>query len=147
MNTQALKQYQIKGILTVLISLLLSGVCFEGIAQKKKVQRLEPVAFYEALARQSNAMIIDTRPAYKFEEYRMKDAVLAVSQKELLKVVKDQPKNRPLFVYCEFGDRSKRAVKVLGQNGYSKIFELKGGLLEWIEQGLEIDSTKLETER
>jgi len=143
MNTQALKQYHIKGILTVLISVLLSGVCSESIAQKKKVQRLEPVAFYEALARQSNAMIIDTRPAYKFEEYRMKDAVLAVSQKELLKVVKDQPKNRPLFVYCEFGDRSKRAVKVLGQNGFTTIYELKGGLEEWMEQGLEIDSTIL----
>ncbi|MBI9063956.1 MAG: rhodanese-like domain-containing protein [Marinilabiliaceae bacterium] len=143
MNIQALKQYQIKGILTVLILVLLSGICFEGIAQKKKVQRLEPVAFYEVLARQSNAMIIDTRPAYKFEEYRMKDAVLAVSQKDLLKVVKNQPKNRPLFVYCEFGDRSKRAIKVLAGKGFTTIYELKGGLEEWMEQGLEIDSTIL----
>jgi len=147
MDKQVLKQSRIHGLLTLLLLVFWGGICSEGMAQKKKVQRLEPLAFFEALTRQSNALIIDTRPAYKFEEYRLKDAVLAVSQDELLKVVKDQPKHRPLFVYCEIGDRSKRAVKVLAQNGFTKVFELKGGLVVWIEQGFEIDSTVLKPER
>ena len=141
MNKQALKQYRIKGICTVLILIIWGGVFSEVISQNKKVQRLEALAFFETLARHSNALIIDTRLAYEYEENRMKDAVLAVSQKELLKVVKDQPKDRPLFVYCEFGDRSKRAAKVLVANGFTTVFDLKGGLVVWLDQGFEIDST------
>lgn len=143
MTRKGLKQYWLKGVIATLVLIVWGGVSSDLYAQRKAIKRLEPLAFYKALSTHSNALVIDTRPAYKFEEYRLKDAVLAVSQKELLQVVKDQPKHRPLFVYCEIGDRSKRAGKVLAENGFTTIFELKGGLAVWMEQGLEIDSTLL----
>ena len=122
---------------------LLWSLALTGANAQKSIRRLEALKFYQTLQKHPNALIIDTRPAYKFEEYRMKNAVLAISQKELLSVVKDQPKHKPLFVYCEIGDRSKRAVKVLAENGFVEIYELKAGLKVWMEEGFEVDAEPL----
>ncbi len=137
------KQLGMAGWVMVLMIFLGGGLLADVSGQQKSVKKLAPLAFHEALSQHPNALIIDTRPDYKFEDYRLKDAVLAVSQEELLKVVKDQPKDRPLFVYCEIGDRSKRAVKVLAEQGFTTVFELKGGLAVWMEEGLEVDTMSL----
>lgn len=115
----------------------------EGFGQKKTFKRLEPMAFYEMLIKNQDALIIDVRPESKFEAYRMNDAILAASQKELMEIVKDQPKEKPLFIYCEYGDRSKTAGKLLVKKGFKQVYDLKGGLKKWKEQGLEIDSTSV----
>jgi rhodanese-related sulfurtransferase len=40
-------------------------------------------------------------------------------------------KNKPLYLYCRSGNRSRKAVHLLEQEGFTKVFDLEGGILEW----------------
>ncbi|MBN2807672.1 MAG: redoxin domain-containing protein [Prolixibacteraceae bacterium] len=41
------------------------------------------------------------------------------------------PKNEPIFLYCNTGWRSKRAAETLVKNGYTQVYNLKQGIMEW----------------
>ncbi|MDE1921669.1 MAG: molybdopterin-synthase adenylyltransferase MoeB [Candidatus Omnitrophica bacterium] len=49
---------------------------------------------------------------------------------------KDIPKDRPVYCYCHMGGRSARVTQFLKAQGYSKVFNVKGGIHAW---ALEID--------
>ncbi|NMG53115.1 rhodanese-like domain-containing protein [Aromatoleum aromaticum] len=44
-------------------------------------------------------------------------------------------KDRPLIVYCFTGARSSAAVATLRKAGFEKLFNLRGGLVEWEKAG------------
>lgn len=51
------------------------------------------------------------------------------------------PKDRPLLVVCRSGGRSARAAAVLGQAGFSHLYNLSGGMLAWNDAGLPVAHT------
>jgi rhodanese-related sulfurtransferase len=46
--------------------------------------------------------------------------------------------NQHIIVHCKMGGRSGRAVEFLQQHGFNNAFNLKGGIITWIN---EIDSS------
>lgn len=48
------------------------------------------------------------------------------------------PKDVPIYIYCNTGYRSKKAAEILIANGYTKIFNLKYGIMEWYMRNLPI---------
>lgn len=111
-------------------------------AQNSK-SRLNAIEFHQKLNKNKGAIIIDARPAYKFTEDRIEGAILAEDQKSLELLIKDLPKSDPIFVYCQIGDRSKKALKVIKNLGFTEVYELKDGLVTWIENDLPLDTVKL----
>jgi thioredoxin 1 len=51
-------------------------------------------------------------------------------------------KDKPLALYCKSGGRTKDALKVLADQGFSKIIALKGGLLKWESEGFTLVEPK-----
>ena len=47
-------------------------------------------------------------------------------------------KNKPLYIYCRLGNRSKEAMRVLNENGYTQIYELNNGIIGWLKEGFKI---------
>ncbi|HSV19882.1 MAG TPA: rhodanese-like domain-containing protein, partial [Casimicrobiaceae bacterium] len=45
--------------------------------------------------------------------------------------VEDLPKDRDLVFICHHGNRSQRAAAWLEQQGYSRLFNLQGGVERW----------------
>lgn len=41
--------------------------------------------------------------------------------------------NSEIIVYCRFGGRSELACELLTENGFSKIYNMMGSILAWIE--------------
>lgn len=39
--------------------------------------------------------------------------------------------NKPVLVYCKSGGRSNRAATYLVQNGFTEVYDLKGGITDW----------------
>ena len=63
-----------------------------------------------------NAVLLDVREADEFRSAHIPDAVnVPLSTINTISI----PKDRPLFVYCLRGTRSKQAVAVLKQMGYT----------------------------
>lgn len=49
--------------------------------------------------------------------------------------VYDIPKDGMIVVYCTIGDRSQRIAEKLIKAGYTQVYFLYGGMIEWINQG------------
>lgn len=56
----------------------------------------------------------------------------------LLPLAATLDKERPLVFYCQSGGRSQQACTFLHQQGYDKIYNLRGGILAWQRSGLPV---------
>ncbi|MFP4331366.1 MAG: MBL fold metallo-hydrolase [Spirochaetaceae bacterium] len=50
----------------------------------------------------------------------------------------DIPRDRPVVLHCQGGDRSTLGASILLHIGYTNVYNLSGGLLAWEEQGLPV---------
>ena len=46
-------------------------------------------------------------------------------------------KDKPLFIYCSHSQRSRRASRLLADSGFTKLFNINGGLTDFYNQGIE----------
>lgn len=44
-------------------------------------------------------------------------------------------KNTPIILYCRSGNRSSMSANKISKLGFKEIYNLEGGILEWIEEG------------
>jgi len=44
-------------------------------------------------------------------------------------------KNTPIILYCRSGKRSSMSANKISKLGFKEIYNLQGGILEWIEEG------------
>ena len=92
------------------------------------------------LINQKNAVILDVREATEYAGGRIANAEqiplsqLASKLKELEKF-----KEKPIIVACRAGLRSANAVKVLKQNAFNQVYQLKGGLTAWQQANLPLE--------
>lgn len=83
--------------------------------------------------------LLDVRMPREYGVGHIKGAVnYNVYDKDFKEKVSTLDKKTPLFVYCKGGGRSAMAVKQLKELGFTEIHELKGGILEWEKEKLEI---------
>lgn len=76
----------------------------------------------------NGALIIDVRTVEEFNREHIPNAVnVPLDNIENIKY----DKNTTLIVYCQTGIRSKEAVQKLSNLGYSSLYNLDGGLLNW----------------
>ena len=47
-------------------------------------------------------------------------------------------KNKEIYVYCRSGKRSGKAAAKLKEQGFTKIYDLQGGILNWEKNNLKI---------
>lgn len=52
----------------------------------------------------------------------------------------DLPKDKPIAVICLTAHRSPFAAKQLAKAGFTKVFNITGGMMEWRQLGLEIQT-------
>ena len=53
----------------------------------------------------------------------------------------DLPKDSKIVLYCRSGSMSKTASETLVKLGYTNIFDLKGGMIRWQQEGNKITTT------
>lgn len=77
----------------------------------------------------NECILIDVRSRREFRENHLNGAInipLPEVKKNIKRYIKD--KNEKILIYCEYGERSARAVEILYELGYINVFNLKGGL-------------------
>jgi rhodanese-related sulfurtransferase len=83
------------------------------------------------------ATVLDLRAAEAFAAGHINgarhfDALQIAGASESLKKYKE----RPLIVYCDRGATAAAAVRTLVQQGFTKVFNLRGGLAAWRAENL-----------
>ncbi|PAW60370.1 MAG: hypothetical protein B9S37_09600 [Verrucomicrobiia bacterium Tous-C3TDCM] len=94
---------------------------------------IEVPAASQLIAKNQSLRILDVRTAEEYKEGHLDGAVLVPLQaKAFVEDVKKSIKlDEPVLVYCRSGGRSARAIAILREAGYTKLQELKGGMIAW----------------
>jgi len=93
---------------------------------------------WNALISDPEVLVIDTRNSFEFEAGTFKKALdpktrsfgefPAYVQRELA-----DAKDRPIAMFCTGGIRCEKATSYLRQQGFKKVYHLKGGILKYLE--------------
>src|SRR5947209_97748 len=85
------------------------------------------------LDRGENLFILDVRNPPEFDICRIPGSVL-IPLPELPQRLGELDKNRDMVVHCKSGMRSARAIQFLKQYGFTRLMNLKGGILDWADK-------------
>ena len=80
------------------------------------------------LNKEKNALLIDVRSKQEFKEKHL-DGSINISLYDFeRKNFKIEDKNKLIILYCEYGERSKKVLKILRKLGYTRVYQIEGGL-------------------
>jgi thioredoxin 1 len=127
------------------IFIILSTLYSCSNAQTKKENTLlTPVEFAEKIKMINSAVIIDVRTPEEYSNGHLQNAKnIDWNGSDFEKRISQLDISKPVFVYCLSGGRSSSAAEKMRTIGFSKVYELKGGILKWRSSGL--PETTIET--
>ena len=77
----------------------------------------------------AGAVLIDVRTPAEVAKGMASESAVNVPLQELPQRLSEVPKDKDLLVYCRSGKRSMAASKFLVENGYTRVFNIEGGIL------------------
>lgn len=108
-----------------IISLLFVCILITGCA--KNFQIIDANKAME-LIKNDDTIIIDVRSEEEFKREHISKAI-NIPLKDIGNIKYN--KDKIIILYCNVGEKSKEAAKLLVKNGYTRIYSLDGGLLNW----------------
>lgn len=127
---QSIRNLILTGIYSII--LLLAGCNSSDLASVSPKQAA--TMFFE-----KKAIILDVREDYEWKEQHIAGAIhipLAQVESRLSEI--EQYKDSNIVVQCRSGKRSAKAANALKAAGFTKVFNLTGGIIAWGEDGLKI---------
>ncbi|RXM46679.1 thioredoxin domain-containing protein [Flavobacterium sp. YO12] len=116
-------------ILLAIVSLVLFS------CNEKKVtpfESLSPQEFAEKIKTIENPQILDVRTPDEFASAHIDKAVnINWNGDDFDSKAAAYDKSKPVFVYCLSGGRSKKAAAKLNELGFTTVYELDGGFINW----------------
>lgn len=108
------------------------------VVQKQTVVELINVANLNVILKDSILQLIDVRTPKEFAEGHLKGArMINFYDKDFLDQMSKLDKKKELYIYCRSGNRSGQAAEKLKNIGFTKVYDLQGGIKKWNAKGLE----------
>ncbi|MGA2785263.1 MAG: rhodanese-like domain-containing protein [Candidatus Bathyarchaeia archaeon] len=82
----------------------------------------------------SNVLVVDVRTTEEYAQGHLKGAI-NIPLSDLPLQISGLEQNRPILVYCQTGYRSAQASSILVNAGFTKVYNLEGGITAWINSG------------
>ena len=111
-----------KKIISLIICVLLLTACGTGY---KTITENEAMPLIE-----NNAMIIDVRSGEEFASGYI-DGAINIPVDRIASINNYVDKDTVIVLYCASGMRSSLAAKTLVELGYTNVYNLDGGLINW----------------
>lgn len=83
-------------------------------------------------------LVLDTRSREEFEVSHLENALWTGYSEFDSSLLGSVPVDAPIVCYCSVGYRSERIVAKLQSLGYKKVFNLYGGIFEWVNRGFPV---------
>jgi rhodanese-related sulfurtransferase len=84
-----------------------------------------------------DVFILDVRTQEEYNAGHIRNSTLIPVQ-DLSKRLNEVPRDRDILVYCRTGGRSTAASEILANNGFARIYNMKGGITDWTKAGYEV---------
>lgn len=93
------------------------------------------ISVQEAAVNASQYLFLDAREAEEYEISHIARARWVGYETFNLSCLKGEDKNTPIIVYCSVGYRSEKIAEKLLAAGFQKVWNLYGGIFEWVNAG------------
>ena len=95
---------------------------------------------YEQLSANEEAQLVDVREPDEWESTGVPPGALLIPLGEIeQRAPAELAKERPVYVICRSGNRSRTASQTLIGLGYSEVYNVDGGIQAWIGAGLPVE--------
>jgi len=103
----------------------------------------QAAALIQAASPQNPVAVLDVRREEEYKEGFIKGAVLLpVTDADFKKRAAKLDKAISYLVYCKGGVRSSRAMDMMKELGFARVFSLAGGILRWTEEKFPLEKFK-----
>ncbi len=106
------------------------------IFQKQPIAEL--ISPNDLKAKLGDIQLVDVRTSKEYADGYIKNAVnINFYDDDFIVQMSKLDKNKELYIYCRSGGRSGKAAKKLKEAGFTKVYDLQGGIMNWNAKGLE----------
>ena len=96
---------------------------------------------YLKISKTIDFLIVDVRTPEEYQISRIKNSInINFYDKNFINVFKNLDFDKHILIYCRSGRRSLEAVKILSDEGFRKLYDLKGGVLALDKSIVDFDS-------
>jgi thioredoxin len=130
---------------TTLFSVVFAAFLLVGCnAQTKNVEVIPPDVFAGKLKSMPNPQLLDVRTPSEFAGEHLDNATnVNWNGDDFAAKASKLDKSKPVFVYCKIGGRSNQAAQKLREMGFTKIYDLQGGIVKWAADGFAPKSDRI----
>jgi rhodanese-related sulfurtransferase len=125
-----------------IVTLFFAGTSHLNAADSTVIKQVSPDEAEKLIAANAgnrNFVVLDIRTPGEYRDGHFHEAVLldfhSPTFREGLAAL---DKNRTYFMYCRSGNRSGRALAMMREMGFARVYELRGGILAWLSSGREL---------
>lgn len=107
--------------------------------KESKITVITPDEVYDAV-KNTDRQLIDVRTTEEYAEGHVaKSKNICVTEDDFEEKASKLNRNEPVYVYCRSGKRSAKAAQILKGMGFTEIYDMDGGILNWEKQGLQVE--------
>lgn len=97
---------------------------------------------FNHLVNTKEGIILDVRTPNEYTRGHIKNSTLIdISNPNFVERAMLLQKNKPVYIYCLTGSRSRVAANFLAQQGFADVYNLQAGIIEWQRMGLPIEQS------
>lgn len=128
----------IKNTLIICFGLLLFSACNQK--ESETIQVITPEEMLSLIESGKADQLIDVRTPEEFFEGHLKNAQnICVSEDDFEDKIRLLDKSKPVYIYCRSGARSADAANKLEEMGFTKIYDMQGGIQLWQQEGMDVE--------
>ena len=120
-----------------LIVVLSLSVWLPAIA-KDQVPEVDAATLNKWLSEGKDLVLIDVGSQGDFAEVHVPGSISLPLNTNFPVEIKKMSKGKTYVLICPTGRRSLRAAEVMMENGFEKVYNLKGGITDWIRHGFKV---------
>jgi adenylyltransferase/sulfurtransferase len=106
---------------------------FCGLRDEEAIPEMSPHELRRWTEAGETFDLIDVREPFEYEIARI-DGSKLIPLGEITERLDELERERPIVVHCHSGMRSAQAVRLLQQRGFTKVYNLEGGIDAWSDQ-------------
>jgi phage shock protein E len=114
------------------LAMLLLFIHIPSFGQAQEVPAL-PQAKFERKMKKKNAVLLDVRTRDEYTSGFIGDALNynVLDSLSFIKQLSPLNKKKTYLLYCQSGRRSSKAMVIMKQQGFRKVYQLEGGISGW----------------
>lgn len=120
----------------LLAALAAFGLLLTGCSASASATPKLSIEEFAAKAAEPNIIVLDVRTPGEFAQGRLANAINIDFQSGYFEEeVSKLDKNATYAVYCRSGNRSGQAVKIMADLGFTDMYDMDGGVIDWAAAG------------